>query len=82
MILKRRKLYSGYGEAMLDGAEYYSAQTGGYIADNMLDPADKFMEYYDKSPIKPRKVTGIRRMIKPLSYLLKRGRNKTKKDKK
>ena len=79
MIIKR-KFYSGYEEIKegLDGAtEYINSQVGNageLMAENVLDPLDKLGEYYDKSPIQPRKVSRVRKVLKPLSYLLKRER--------
>lgn len=84
MILKRKN-YSGYEEIKegLDGAsQYINSQVGnagGIMAENVLDPLDRLAEYYDKSPIQPKKATRIRRVIKPVSQLLKRNREKKKK---
>lgn len=68
----RRKQFAGYGETMLDGAEYIGAQTGGFLAENVLDPLDKLGEYYDKSPFQSQRVTRLRNSIKPTSQLLKK----------
>lgn len=77
----RRKNYSGYSESMLEGANYIGAQTGDYLAENILDPLDKFGEYYDKSPIQPKKVTKIRKALKPISQLMKRKKKRLDKNK-
>lgn len=75
----RRKQFAGYGETMLDGAEYIGAQTGGFLAENVLDPLEKLGEYYDKSPIQPKRVTRLRNTIKPTSQLLKKNNKNNQK---
>lgn len=81
MVIKRR-YFSGYGETMMDGAEYMSAQVRNGLAENVLDPVDRVFEKWDElpEPLQPRgKVKRVRQVINPLSRLLKRGKkNKTK----
>ena len=66
---------------MVEGTKYISSQVGGELADRVLDPLDKLGEYYDKIPedYRPKKLTRIRKTLKPASQLLKRGKKENKK---
>lgn len=81
MVIKRKN-FSGYGETMMNGAEYMSAQVGHGLAASVIDPADKLFERWEElpAPLRPKgKVVKIRKGLKPLSKLMKRGkRDKTK----
>ena len=76
-----RKFYSGYSEVSSSGLSYIPAQVA---VDYVLDPTEKALDYIEESPVhyvvNERKVSRIKKVIKPLNsylkYLKERNNNK------
>ena len=82
MIIKRSRLYSGYGEVNLNGIGYQSVQ----LTDNyLLNPSEKAIDYMIDSKagqIKPvkKKLNLVKRIVSPVRSIIKNHR-KDKKNK-
>ena len=80
MIIKRSRLYSGYGEVNLNGIGYQSAQ----LTDNyLLNPAEKVVDSVSDSPagnIKPvkKKLNLVKQIVSPMRTIIKNHRKDKK----